>query len=297
MIYNTFQELYEKFDPTEWIWLVSYSGGKDSSLLLLLALEFAEEKGFSLNIVYNDNGGDLPELRDLVFKVLNVVSKRGHQVYVTRPEMTFFDYLLTRYSPPRWNFRWCCKRLKEIPFRRLAERLSRERPVLNLLGLRREEARWRNWTLKVVNSRLVYAAPLNRLSSGEVWELLEGECERYKPLSFVCKELRRIYNGADRSGCWYCPLVIEDSLLKSRPELLKLKLEILEAWCTGRREKIVELSRLFPDLIRITVNIDKLLPPSYPCGRRCSTCQISRVRASLRNTLAGTTMTLLASSL
>jgi len=284
-LWKTLQELYEMFNPRDWIWLISYSGGKDSSLLLLLTLGFAEAKGFTVSVVYNDSGGDLPELRNLVFRVLDIVSKRGHQVYITRPEMTFFDYLLTRYSPPRWNFRWCCKRLKEIPFRRLAEQLLREKPVLNLLGLRREEARWRNWKLRVVNERLVYVAPLNHLNNNEVWELLEETCRRYESLGFVYEELKRIYNGSERSGCWYCPLVIDDTLLRSRPLLLRLKLEILEAWCTERR-RIIELSKRYPDLVKITIPINnETIQPTYPCGRKCNSCAISHIRVLLREVL------------
>jgi len=285
-VYGVLECLYERFSPGTWLWLVSYSGGKDSSLLLLSAIRFAESRGFTIAVVYNDCGGDLPELRGLVYRVLDVVRARGHTVYVTRPERTFFDYLLSRYSPPRWNFRWCCKRIKELPFRRLAEELSEERPVLNLLGLRREEARWRNWVVKAVNSKLVYAAPLNRLTTGEVWQLLWEECSRDRELGFLCGELSKIYNGAERSGCWFCPLVAHDKLLESRPELLKLKLEVLEAWCTGRRERIVELSRQHPDLIELTAPVDTgALKPLYPCGRKCGICDIRIRRIILRDAL------------
>lgn len=287
-VHGVLECLYERFSPSGWLWLVSYSGGKDSSLLLLSTLRFAESRGFSVAVVYNDCGGDLPELRGLAYRVLGVVRARGHAVYVTRPERTFFDYLLSRYSPPRWNFRWCCKRIKELPFRRLAEKLSEERPVLNLLGLRREEARWRNWTVKAVSGRLVYAAPLNRLSAGEVWQLLWEECGRDRELGFLCWELSKIYSGAERSGCWFCPLVTRDKLLESRPQLLKLKLEILEAWCAGRRERIVELSKQYPDLVKLTAPIDTgALKPLYPCGRKCGTCDIMKRRAALRAFLGG----------
>lgn len=274
-----FEELYKIYDPKVWMWLVSYSGGKDSSLLLALTLKFAENKGFKIHVVYNDSGGDLPEHRDLIYKVLKEVMSRGHAVHITSPSMTFFDYLLMKYSPPRWNFRWCCRRIKEIPFRKLIEGLSKEKPVLNLIGIRREEARWRNWEIKRVNERLVYVAPINNFTNDEVWQMLPSALSLIN-LEWVYDELKRIYNGAERSGCWFCPLIIHDKLLQSRPELLRLKLLIFNAWCSGNREEIIELSTRYPHLIKITVksNINK----EYPCGRRCSTCQILIVRKTLK---------------
>lgn len=273
-----YEGLYGEFNPGEWYWLVSYSGGKDSTLLLITLLKFAESRGFKIHVVYNDTGGDVPELRNLAYRVLEFVKARGHVIHVTRPEKAFFDYLLTQYSPPRWNFRWCCRLTKERPFINLARELSREKPVLNFLGLRREEARWRNWFMKRANDRLIYVAPLNNLSNSEVWELLRSESEGF--MDFAYHELRKIYGDAQRSGCWYCPLVIKDKFLESKPELLKLKYEVLNSWCTGRREKIIELSRKYPDLIRITININEV-SHHYPCGRKCTQCQVFKERRYL----------------
>jgi len=257
------------------IWLVSFSGGKDSSALLFLTLKFAGERGLRVAVVYNDTGGDPPALRRYVYEVLEEVKRSGYDVYVTRPEKTFFDYLLTEYSPPRWNFRWCCKRLKELPFRRLAEELSRERPVLNLLGLRREEARWRGWFLKRASDRLVYAAPLYDLAGEEVWELLR----ELRPDAY--ERLKQIYGGARRMGCWFCPLIKD----VTEPQLMKLKLEVYGAWCGGRRERILELARQYPDLVQTAVSVGAVRR-DFPCGRQCSICQVSKVRAELAKSVS-----------
>jgi 3'-phosphoadenosine 5'-phosphosulfate sulfotransferase (PAPS reductase)/FAD synthetase len=282
-IYERLEGLYVAYPPGEWLWLISYSGGKDSTALLLSTLRFAQGIGFKVGVVYNDCGGDLPELRGLVFKVLEYVRGLGHEVYVTRPERSFFDYLLTRYSPPRWNFRWCCKRIKELPFKRLAEELTRTRKVLNLVGVRAEEARWRNWYIKEVSGSLVYAAPLHDLRGGEVWSILR-EASQDLGLSWVYDELLKVYNNGsvERTGCWFCPLIVHDRMLESRPELARLKLEILNAWCSGRRERILKLSREHPDLIRTQV-AEKEITAGYPCGRKCRDCQVNLVRKVLKN--------------
>ena len=275
--------LYREFKPKDWIWLVSYSGGKDSTALLLHVLSFAEDKNFKIHVVYNDSGGDLPELRDLAYTVINLVKEKGHIVYITKPERTFFDYLLTKYSPPRWNFRWCCKRLKEVPFRKLVRKLSSSFKVLNFVGTRSEEARWRNWYIKKISEKVVYVAPLYDFTLAEVWEALKiiasGE------FAFIYERIREIYNGANRSGCWFCPLIVNDKFLKNRPQILRLKLEVLNAWCSGRRERILELSKLYPELIKVTIQPSDI-SLEYPCKRKCVTCQVNTVRQILRKTLS-----------
>jgi 3'-phosphoadenosine 5'-phosphosulfate sulfotransferase (PAPS reductase)/FAD synthetase len=277
-VYKQLSRLYKDYPPNEWYWLVSYSGGKDSTTLLLLALKLAEERGFELGVVYNDNSGDLPELRDLVGRVLAYVRGLGCRTYITKPEASFFDYLLTRYSPPRWNFRWCCKRLKERPFKRFVESI-RGRRVLNLVGTRREEARWRGWSRRVVNEDLVYAAPLHDLKNDDVWALLRVVSLELG-VEWIYRELREVYGGARRTGCWFCPLVVFDGMLLARPELLRLKLEVFESWCSGERLRILELSRRYPELVRVSVSNPQY---HYPCGRRCRTCQVRLVRETLRD--------------
>jgi len=271
-VITVLNNLVEEFDPKTWMWLVSYSGGKDSTLILLSTLKLAEKYGFQFAVVYNDCGGDLPELRSLVLKVLELIKDLGHKIYITKPEKTFFDYLLTKYSPPRWNFRWCCKRLKERPFKKLVYELSCSHKVLNILGLRREEARWRNWKIRLVNENLVYAAPLVDFTSDMVWRHLEEIC-KLLDLTWIYQSLKKIYGGAERTGCWFCPLILHDEMLKSRKQLLELKIKVFTAWCSGRREEILKLSREYPDLIKITIKEEEI-KDLYPCKKRCSQCRI-----------------------
>jgi 3'-phosphoadenosine 5'-phosphosulfate sulfotransferase (PAPS reductase)/FAD synthetase len=81
-VYKQLSCFYRDYSPNEWYWLVSYSGGKGSTTLLLLTLKLAEEKGFELGVVYNDGGGDIPELRGLVRRVLAYVEELGHRIYM-----------------------------------------------------------------------------------------------------------------------------------------------------------------------------------------------------------------------
>jgi 3'-phosphoadenosine 5'-phosphosulfate sulfotransferase (PAPS reductase)/FAD synthetase len=274
-------ELHKLYPPDEWLWLISYSGGKDSTTLLLLTLKLAYEKNFRVGVVYNNSGGDIPEIVNLVHKILTYIKKLGHETYITRPEKSFFDYLLTKYSPPRWNFRWCCKRLKEIPFKRFIKELSESRKVLNLVGNRSEEARWRRWFIKKLNENLIYSAPLYDLRNEDVWKLLDNVSMELN-MRWIYQELRYIYREGliRRTGCWFCPLITFDRMIITRPLLIKLKLEILESWCNGVRERILELSKKYPELINVSVN---RISKKYPCGRRCNICQVKLIRSTLKD--------------
>jgi 3'-phosphoadenosine 5'-phosphosulfate sulfotransferase (PAPS reductase)/FAD synthetase len=284
--YNKLLELYKAYNPHEWLWLVSYSGGKDSTALLLLTLKLAHEKAFKVSIVYNDCGGDLPAIRALVFDVLDFIKQHSSlksvvkEVFITRPERSFFDYLLTKYSPPRWNFRWCCKRLKEYPFKRLVRELVKNYRVLNLVGNRAEEARWRKWFIKRVSENLVYATPLSDLKQEEVWLFLR-EVSRELHMEWVYQKLWKIYKEGTirRSGCWFCTLMGLDGLLLLDPDLMLLKYEILESWCSGKRENILELSKKYPELVKVSV---RRVLREYPCGKNCKNCQVRLVREAIK---------------
>jgi 3'-phosphoadenosine 5'-phosphosulfate sulfotransferase (PAPS reductase)/FAD synthetase len=280
-IYERLLDLYEKYSPNEWLWLISYSGGKDSTTLLLLTLKLANEKFFKVGVIYHDSGGDIPDVKNLVSETLSYVKKLSHEVYISRPEKSFFDYLLTKYSPPRWNFRWCCKRLKELPFKNFISKLIESNKVLNLVGNRGEEARWRKWFIKKFKENLIYVAPLYDLKNHEVWQLLE-EISKELNMMWTYWRLQKIYERGliKRTGCWFCPLIVSDEMLLADSKLLKLKMEIYESWCNGKRNHILELSKKYPELIKTSVNNISI---GYPCGRRCEICQVQLVRKILRN--------------
>lgn len=95
--------------------IVSFSGGKDSTALLLMMLE----KGMPVDdIVFFDGGWDFPQMYDHVRKIENYIGMKITRVY---PNETF-DHYMFNYQPMRGNYvnkkglswpdfknRWCTR--------------------------------------------------------------------------------------------------------------------------------------------------------------------------------------------
>ena len=147
-------------------WIVAYSGGKDSTLLLQLVWEVAAAVPAAAPrratyIVSNDTLVESPlvvrHLRQSLAVIREAVQRAGLPitVKVTEPciDQTFWVNVIGRgYIPPTRNFRWCTDRMKIIPtndlihnspwkksvrwvplFRRLGdERLSRQAPSVSI---------------------------------------------------------------------------------------------------------------------------------------------------------------------
>lgn len=120
-------------------WVVAYSGGKDSTLLLQLIWEIlvslpADARNRKVYIVGNDTLVESPlvirHLRTTMRKIGQAAEKSGLPVetQITKPniDQTFWVNVIGRgYIPPTRNFRWCTDRMKIIPTNRLLERLTR----------------------------------------------------------------------------------------------------------------------------------------------------------------------------
>jgi len=91
-----FNRLYHEFPPTEWKWVVCYSGGKDSTALLLSLMELAEGKGFTFTILHEFTTVDIPAVENHVELVLKRFEKRDVEIRVLRPLKGFFDVMLEK---------------------------------------------------------------------------------------------------------------------------------------------------------------------------------------------------------
>lgn len=210
-------------------WVVAYSGGKDSTLLLHLAWEVMlsrppEERGREIHVVANDTLVESPLVIRHLKKSLDAIRKAAERnrlpvrVTMTKPyvDQTFWVNVIGRgYIPPTRNFRWCTDRMKILPTERLLERLmlAHSRAAL-LVGTRRSESETRRRNMKKRGVRadrmkphgsvkgLRMFAPLADLRDEDVWMIL---MQLKPPWGGSHRDLVTLYRNA---GGGDCPLVL-----------------------------------------------------------------------------------------
>ena len=171
---------------------VSFSGGKDSLAVLLLAID----AGLKIPALYVDTGLELNETTEYVH---DIVKMYGMKLIVERaPENAFFGNL-ERFGPPAKDYRWCCKTNKLGP---MVSSILRNFPngVLSFIGQRRYESEQRRsspriWTNSWTPGQ-IGAAPIQNWNSLHVWMYIFWKKAPYN----VWYE-----RGLDRIGCFLCP--------------------------------------------------------------------------------------------
>lgn len=169
---------------------VSYSGGKDSLVTLLLALKAIGP----VPLLFADTGLEFPET---LANISAVVDRYSVPVFRADGETGFWDGF-SRQGPPAVNFRWCCKACKLTPVRRLIELEFGE--CLSLIGQRKYESAKRMKSRRVWRNPNVpnqlSAAPIQHWNALHVWLYLFQEKAPYNTLYEA---------GLDRIGCYMCP--------------------------------------------------------------------------------------------
>ena len=211
-------------------WLLAYSGGKDSTLLLQLVWEMVaallpEQRRRRISVIGNDTLVESPlvirHLRDSLHAVAQSARRLNMpiDVRVTEPavDQTFWVSVIGRgYIPPTRNFRWCTDRMKILPTSRLLRDIVAAHGGATLLiGTRRSESTNRRRTM---DKREVSAtatnphnsilgcqvfAPLADLVDNDVWMTL---MQRSPPWGGTHRQLMTLYRAAGGGG--ECPLVL-----------------------------------------------------------------------------------------
>ncbi len=234
-------------------WIVTYSGGKDSTALVVLSLYMKTiHPDIELNITYSDTLMEIPQMSNVAYSFLKAIEKRyPAQVRIVYPEIedTYWVRMIGRgYPPPGPRFRWCTPKIKIKPSRKLHEDNG-----LFITGLRMGESQQRDIRLKSsclngganecgsdvwVNQKGIdVAAPIIHWTAEEVWYFLMLPGRKALPETQLVVDLYG--NTAMRFGCWMCTVVMKDKTMMALAKSGDVKVQKLLEF----REWIVEESR------------------------------------------------------
>jgi DNA sulfur modification protein DndC len=222
-------------------WIVTFSGGKDSTSSLIAVLETAIEhpaKIKRIDVVYSDTTIEIPSIHKYAIEFIRTLRKNPRlsglnlNCHIVRPpiEQRFWVKLLGNgYPPPHQKFRWCTHRLKIFPTEEKLKRFIVPDKTLIVTGVRFGESTDRDRRLLASCSRggecgqglwyqhssrlnAGYLAPLIDWTSCDVWDFLTFLAPLY---GYDTSELPKIYNGHDtRFGCWTCTVVKQDRAME-----------------------------------------------------------------------------------
>jgi len=210
-------------------WVLAYSGGKDSTLLLQLTWEAVAslpqgQRERKIYIVGNDTLVESPLVIQHLYSSMKYIHEAAREarmpidVRITKPniDQTFWVNVIGRgYIPPTRNFRWCTDRMKIIPTNALLDQLVRRhgRAIL-LVGTRKSESLSRRRNIEkyqrsdsIMNPHSTIRhcemfAPLAELEDNDVWLVL---LQRDPPWGGTHNDLVTLYKNA---GGGECPLVL-----------------------------------------------------------------------------------------
>ncbi len=236
-IENIIYELVDQYtydDSSNRPWIIGFSGGKDSTVLLTLvwrALEkIKQELQFELKrqvyVVCNDTMVENPIISEYVDDVLEKIENAARSqnlpivVKKTIPkiEETFWVNVIGKgYPVPNNSFRWCTDKLKIRPTSAfLTEQIDEKGEAIILIGARSSESATRAKSIKkheIKGRRLtkhpnhhntmVYS-PIKELTLEEIWYIINA---LPSPWGYDNSKLFSIYANASADD-YECPTVV-----------------------------------------------------------------------------------------
>lgn len=231
---------YLHADETRRPWIIGFSGGKDSTVMLQLVWkaisQIKELTGVvkrDIYVVCNDTMVENPVITEYVYRVLDKIEQAAVEQdipirvikTIPRLEDSFWVNLIGRgYPAPNNAFRWCTERLKIKPTSRfLLEQVDEFGEAIILIGTRTSESASRARSMKkhsIKGKRLTkhptqantyMYAPIRGLSLEEVWYVINT---MESPWGSNNAELFQIYSDASADD-YECPTVVTNKEHKS----------------------------------------------------------------------------------
>lgn len=231
------QKIKYIIDETSRPWIIGFSSGKDSTVLLQLVWEalriikndISSVLRREVYVVCNDTMIENPIITEYVQRVLKDIDVAARDqdlpIYVrkTTPRLkdSFFVNLIGRgYPAPNSTFRWCTERLKIKPTSRfILEQVDINSEVVILLGTRSDESANRAKSISKHSTRgkrlskhslhpnIFTYAPIKDLMLEEIWFIINTMSS---PWGSSNTELFQVYANASADD-YECPTVITEN--------------------------------------------------------------------------------------
>jgi DNA sulfur modification protein DndC len=217
--------LRENFLADNRPWVIAYSGGKDSTLVLQLVYEMllslTPEQQKPVHIISSDTRVEAPNIEEYLQNSLIQLEQHARTssldltVHLVKPEIedSFWSLIIGKgYPPPNRWFRWCTTKLKIRPVRKVIDEITSEHgSVILLIGTRKAESsnRSRQIENRQYNSRglnqhteipnALVLQPIMHWTTDEVWEYLFTH--NPAPWNFDHDRMLELYRQANSGEC------------------------------------------------------------------------------------------------
>lgn len=216
---------------------LSYSGGKDSDVILALA----KMAGINYRSIYKNTTIDPPG---------TVAHCKENGVEIVNPKCTFFELIQNNGFPTR-RARFCCDKLKEYKIMDNA-----------IQGIRRYESVKRSKLYKEPVICRIYGSKKNHVNvylpilewtNDDVSQFIEYYGIKCHPLYY--DESGKFYVNR-RLGCMGCPLAADNgfSKFKKYPKLVKQWIRSGQIWWDKDRDKELASKRKFADVYELFIH-------------------------------------------
>ncbi|MGD6873729.1 DNA phosphorothioation system sulfurtransferase DndC [Sutcliffiella horikoshii] len=217
-------------------WVVGYSGGKDSTVVVQLVFEALsempqEELHKKVYVISSDTLVETPLIINSITKTLRRIQDEAlnrnlpietHKVKPQIKQSFWVNIIGKGYPSPNQQFRWCTDRLKIDPANQfIMDKVSSFGEVIMVLGVREDESATRGNVIRshtvegktfmrhsTLSNAFVYA-PIRSFSLDDVWEYLLNHAS---PWGDDNHELHRLYQDSNSGEC---PLVIDKNIKES----------------------------------------------------------------------------------
>lgn len=213
-------------DEQDYPWILGFSGGKDSTLVVqavfeaLLAVAPSRRKR-AIHIVSNDTQVESPlvmaHLRTSQEAIGDAAKKLSLPIDIAttkpHPDKTFWVLLIGKgYPSPNQTMRWCTDRLKIQPTSQyILDNVSRHGAAIVVLGVRLDESESRRNRINKFRNHLdsnlaphqelpgaLIYRPIVELTTDNVWEILG---KFYPPWGGTHEGLIQLYRNAEGGEC------------------------------------------------------------------------------------------------